>query len=511
MFISLPYIYLRRRTSSCRLILLFIIIKICGGQSASIRVMASNQSSQSRSPLLFRIRSSEGFIIAAISAIMFTNAFVYTMITPVLPKALVDHAGVKDKDAQHWMPVLQGAYGGALFLGSPFFAYFADSHRSQKLCLAGSLFALGLSIGYFMAASSPTILLFARATQGLSAAVVAVIGLSVIVSTVHIDHVGRAMGLVVTLTTIGALTGPMFGGIVYELPGYYGYFLPLGLVILSTILQCFMVENKNSESVLHADIQSGQHNAYNTFAEGVPQFRSSDSRGYIQHAPLRDRSSISSRGSSAKEAREWWTRTVHLLDSPRLQAALFANATIVSVYAAFETVLPLFAMETFHWMPTDVGLAFFIMTLPNLCGSLIGKSVDKFGTCFPTTISLSLTALSLIALCFIRSDSTLEQYLLVGVLVIFGVAYNTILITTRTEISKVITETELSGVLDSGRTGALTQGYALLTMGSAAGALMGPLFGGFLKVNIGWEGLTVVLGLLCAVAAVTVGLFSGNS
>lgn len=78
-------------------------------------------------------------------------------------------------------------------------------------------------------------LIAARVLQGLGAAVMMSLSLAFVGDAVAADRVGRAMGLLGTMSAVGTALGPSLGGILLAGPGWRALFLvnvPLGLVAL---------------------------------------------------------------------------------------------------------------------------------------------------------------------------------------------------------------------------------------------------------------------------------------
>lgn len=84
-------------------------------------------------------------------------------------------------------------------------------------------------------------------------------------------------------------------------------------------------------------------------------------------------------------------------------------------------------------------------------------------------------------------------------------------ITASTEVLQVVEgeEKENPGVF--GSKPPVAQSYALLNMCYALGTIFGPLVAGSLRAYAGWETMTLVLGVLCALCVVPVRLYAGRS
>ncbi len=107
-----------------------------------------------------------------------------------------------------------------------------DIFGPRRLLLAG----IGLfTFASIACAASPTLsmLIAARAAQGLGAAVLMALSLSLVRDAVPRERTGSAMGLLGTMSAIGTALGPSLGGLLIAGPGWRAIFLvnvPLGLI-----------------------------------------------------------------------------------------------------------------------------------------------------------------------------------------------------------------------------------------------------------------------------------------
>ena len=83
------------------------------------------------------------------------------------------------------------------------------------------LLLLATSMALQTASHSVGMYLAGRALQGASAAAVWVIGLALVVDTVDSNKLGEYLGYVSWAMSLGALMGPILGGVVYDSGGYY--------------------------------------------------------------------------------------------------------------------------------------------------------------------------------------------------------------------------------------------------------------------------------------------------
>lgn len=172
--------------------------------------------------------------------------------------------------------------------------------------------------------------------------------------------------------------------------------------------------------------------------------------------------------------------------------------------------IPLYVMETFGWSSGGAGLIFIATSIPSFAGVLIGKSIDRMGVRIPAAVAFSASACAWILLRLVNKNTTADIVLLTGLLFILGLAVVTVEVTAMTEASQVVGDYEIENPGAFGGKSPVAQTYALFNMAFAGGQLLGPILAGAMRVHAGWAAMTLVLGVLSAVTAVPIGLFSGS-
>ncbi|KAJ5245791.1 hypothetical protein N7468_000774 [Penicillium chermesinum] len=458
----------------------------------------------SKKPWLLSVRSSERFIIIVVTMAMTTDVLLYSLIIPIIPKSLVAHAGVPEKDAQYWISVLLAVYACALLVGSPVIGYAADHVRSRQLPFVLGLAALAVSTGLFALANSPGTLVIARACQGLSAATVWVVGLAMLVDNVAPERMGEAMGNTSTGMTLGSLLGPMLGGVTYDEFGYYGVFiLPSVMIILEIVLRLTMIE-KSTAKEWDDGSTAPKNTSYETFADGFPR---ADPQN--EQSPLLGRSSTSSSSEGIRNGSKK-APILQLLSSARLLTSLLVTATVGFTLGVVETTIPLFVMENFQWSSKGAGLIFLALSIPSLTGGWVGRALDRIGTRGAGFGSLVVTGTALFSLRFVQHDSDPDKALLVGLLVVIGFTVLMIQIISMTEVFQAIQACEEKSPGIFGDKSPMAQAYALFNMATATGQLTGPLVGGLVRIHAGWAGMTLTSAILCFLVAVPVARYTGS-
>lgn len=228
------------------------------------------------------------------------------------------------------------------------------------------LVSLSVSTGLFALTRSLTVLVIARTLQGLSAAAVWTVGLSIIADNVPTERVGEAMSYTTVALAWGSLLGPAIGGVMYEKVGFYGAFIvPICLLAVDVVMRLAMIERKSEFCMISLAVyyrllstESTQVNdsatlkssftplasklsndSYNTFTA-----RGESSTGSIstinhgdEQAPLQG--SSNPEVENVRQSEVGASATVFiLLRSPRLPLALVTIVVISTVISSLDAV-----------------------------------------------------------------------------------------------------------------------------------------------------------------------------
>ncbi len=127
------------------------------------------------------------------------------------------------------------AYLAALTLTSVFAGRLGDLLGLKRMHLAGLFLFAAASFACGVAPDLPT-LIAARALQGAGAAFLMTLTIALVRETSAADRMGRAMGLLGTMSALGTAIGPSVGGFLLPLAGWRGIFLVLVPIGLATLL-----------------------------------------------------------------------------------------------------------------------------------------------------------------------------------------------------------------------------------------------------------------------------------
>jgi MFS family permease len=201
---------------------------------------------------------------------------------------------------------------------------------------------------------------------------------------------------------------------------------------------------------------------------------------------------------------------ITLLRSRRLLTALWGSLVQAAVLCAFDSVLPLFVHRTFGWSSTGAGLIFLALTTPSFAAPLVGWMADKYGPRWLVAVGFITSLPCLILLRLITHDALQQIVLLCVLLVLLGMSLTLVMGPLMAEIAYVVEakEKKIPGTFGEG--GAYAQAYGLYFCWFAGGALIGPIWAGFVEQRAGWGTMTWSLGLLSGVTAIPILIFTGG-
>lgn len=397
----------------------------------------------SRPPFLLPFRSSKTFILITISTAIFTDIFIYGIVVPVLPFALTSRSGVDPASIQSWIAIFLAVYGGALLAAAPVCGWLADRSSSRRMPLILGLFALGGATILLCIGDSIGVLAAGRVLQGISAAVVWVVGLALLVDTVGPEGVGQAMGYVGLSMSLAILVAPLLGGIVFAASGYYAVFaMAFGLIVLDIILRVVMIEKKvaarwiprenagdqrRQEKSASEPAQLGDPGLFTTDMEMAPTTCQTKlepaSNSQLAADEIKQSVADGLQGNTLVSVKELTSRLppmIYLLSSRRVMNALWACMIQASLLSAFDTILPLFVRDTFHWNSLGAGLIFLPIVVVSFLGPIVGFYSDKYGPRWFATVGFIAACPFLILLRLVRKDSLDQKVLLCALLALIG-------------------------------------------------------------------------------------------
>lgn len=360
------------------------------------------------------------------------------------------------------------------------------------MALAAStlLFALGHTL---------LTLVIARLLQGLSSAIVTTIGSTLIFDRVGKDGIGQAMGLTSMSLNLGILLGPVVGGLLYEYEGYFHVFIPaFGLVAVDIVLRLLVIVEQRTfsrpilqDSAGAGTCSDGNHGSETTFNR---------SSSHTESEPLLRKKAVSTDANSL----------LVLLSSPRFVVAIAGLFILNSFTGGFDSVLPVYVRDKFRLGSSHVSVLFLAMTVPLLLSPISGRITDRHGAKWPAVSGLMLIVPSLILLRIVDNDNGSPFMQLAALMAAIGLALAIAIPPLITEVSSAVEQIELANPGIFGPSGAYGQAYGLLGSAFAGGALVGPLYAGFVRDWLGWKVMSLSMGILGAITLLSVLTVTGT-
>ncbi|KAI7586447.1 hypothetical protein KC316_g5588 [Hortaea werneckii] len=380
------------------------------------------------------------------------------------------------------------------------------------------------------------ILAAGRVLQGISAAVVWVVGLALLVDTVGPDGIGQAMGYVGMSMSLAILLAPLLGGIVFDLAGYYAVFaMAFGLIALDIVLRLVMIEKKYaakwlspteiSESIpppiettkttQEADRQVDREADLDVDTEPIEPIHVALTNGpplenLHSHKSCEQRQEQDS--STRKRIINRLPAAIYLLSSRRVLSAIWCCMIQAAFFTSFDSILPLFVRDTFNWDSLGAGLIFLPIVVVSFLGPLVGWACDRVGPRWFATAGFTACCPFLILLRLVHDNTLQQKVLLCALLALFGLTQTVVLTPMMAEITYSVdakAQTRPPGFF--GKNGAYAQAYSLFNMAWAAGSMVGPLLAGLVNQRAGWGVTTMILGIVSIVTAIPAVIWTGGS
>lgn len=227
------------------------------------------------------------------------------------------------------------------------FGYLAGSSKSRRLPLLLGLLALGAATALLAVGTSISFLISGRILQGLSAAIVWTVGVSLLVDTVKQDQLGQAMGYVSMAMTAGDLVGPPLAGIVYNNAGYGSVFAMCFVLIgVDIFLRLVMIEKKDARQwTAKCESQTNRPSRRcSIHASEEDRLLASETNRPSSAPTSEPEASIASKLLPAQRL----PPSIWLLTSPRILVCLLGSLVHSSLLTTLDSVCPHVSPLSYH-------------------------------------------------------------------------------------------------------------------------------------------------------------------
>jgi multidrug resistance protein len=184
-----------------------------------------------------KIDGNQKLALLVVALAIFTDMLIYCMIVPILPQYAAEHGA-----SQEMIGIMFACYAVAFLVTTPVVGALSDRVGRKTPMIAG-LAGLFASTLLFAFSSDMTVLMIARALQGVSAAATWTAGLALIADLFPAESRQMATGIALTGSIAGTMLGPLFGGFLYDFGGYLLPFLvAAGLVLVDGAARLFLLK-----------------------------------------------------------------------------------------------------------------------------------------------------------------------------------------------------------------------------------------------------------------------------
>jgi MFS family permease len=309
------------------------------------------------------------------------------------------------------------------------------------------------------------------------------------------------MGYMYLAMSLGLLSGPLLGGVVFDHAGYDAVFgLAYGVIAVDLILRFCMVEKSAARpaTAIVAAVNNVQHELESSTTTDERSGRPAQGSAGDEE-PRSGRSNPTTRRESS---------LVTLLKSTRLLVSLWACAVFGILLTSLDAVMPLYVKQTFHWSSQGAGLVFLAPVAPSFLGPVVGLASDFFGPKWVATSGLLLATVVEVLFRLVRYNNLQQKILLVALLTLLGIATDMIMTPIMTDITMVVERKSRNGRF--GASGAYAQAYGLVNCAFAIGSLIGPVWGGYVFKIWGLGTMGWTFSLVCAATVVPTVLWCGG-
>ena len=426
------------------------------------------------------------------------DIFLYALIIPMCPFILQERSHVASNKVAFWTSILLAAYGGAFLVTAPLVGIISDRWRCRRVLLWIGMTILTGSTSMLYVARSLALLTVARASQGVSAAIIWVVGPAIVALKAGPSRVGQALGYICSALCLSLMLSPVLSGLAFDRAGYHAvYAMAFALIGCDVILRSLLIENDHACPILPSTVTDSTPNS----PDDATSPTMLDKELMKHRDPEQGLLPLSPRPITLR----------HLLQSPQVWTCMFVNFVVNGVVVACDAILPRFVVHTFQWNASQIGLLFFALYGPNFvlgypigdistprsnqCGradSDAGKLADKYGTRWLMAVGLLVACPAWLLARLIRPD---RVALLVVVLLLAGCGSALTLTAVMIEFSRICGEE------------AFAKSYGLYNVSMSASLLVSALSFTLLFERAGWSMLTLIFSILCGVSVAPVLLF----
>lgn len=354
----------------------------------------------------------------------------------------------------------------------------ADLMGKRRLLLMGLVLFTAAS-ALCGVAPSLWLLIVGRAVQGLGAAAMMALSMAFVGETVPKERIGRAMGLLGSMSAVGTALGPSLGGVMIAALGWQAIFLihlPLGILAYGLAYRCLPMDLQRQESTVARFDYLGT--LLLAVTVGVYALAMTLGRGHFDMLNVILLALALGGGILFFQVE---TRTTNpliqmgLFHNRVLNASLISTALVAAVMMATLVVGPFYMARALGMETAQVGLAMAVGPVVAIVSGIpVGRLTDRFGAQRISVTGLAFMLLGLTGIAAMPIQYGVAGYLVPLVIttmgyVLFQTANNTAV------MAKLLPDQRgvISGLLSLSRNLGLITGASL--MGAIFAFASGPI------------------------------------
>ncbi|RXK41833.1 hypothetical protein M231_00832 [Tremella mesenterica] len=370
-------------------------------------------------------RSSTWYITTVVAVGITTDLLAYTIVVPIVPYRLQELHYNNVSTLTSW---LLFAYSFGIFFASLPVAYFFHIYPYRRIPLIVAVLVLEGSFVLFILVKPFWVMVISRFLQGVSSAVVWLVGLSLIIENVPKKHIGRQLEFAVSGVSVGSTIAPPIGGALYSSLGWKAPFV--FCIIISgadLIARLLVVEQKDLRrdeprtitnqkpfipSEVEGDGERGPHETTESTVLAQNQDKivslhpiedgshnqtvsTPNSPTDVTQNPARVAEPINERNRdevSSEILLNPWQVVKALTVNPRGTTSFLATFAFGLVVGALDPTLTLRVESVWGKSSAFVGLIYLAAAAPTFAaGPIIGHLADKYGSEWFVAPSMLLT------------------------------------------------------------------------------------------------------------------------
>ncbi|KAI7949969.1 hypothetical protein MJO28_008790 [Puccinia striiformis f. sp. tritici] len=455
-------------------------------------------------PWLPRCRCSNSFkkFTSGVPYITFTISFgllvdmaAYGLMVPVLPFRLesIGYHNIPAKSSY-----LIAAFALGLIVSSVPIGIFGELVKARKTPLLFCLVFLAASLILFWLSSSFVVLIIARLLQGVSGTGIWTLGLALICDVVPEERIGVIMGYVMIGWSIGAVGGPLAGGLLYDSLGYHSVFIFALILTGMDFFLRLMVTDKPGQLPEIEDLS--------LTGDPALAIESSKEAGVLVNMAAEKNQSIEPSGKIKQVNHALISQSSYLTKPPSASRALLSLFSSSRCWTLFSIIfvlgfcfgglldsgMTLLVHARYGLNSRGAALVFIGAVVPSFASSpLAGHFADKYGARWPVVICLILGTPFFGLISMEGSLSTFVVWTALTGLFIMGIAAPIM-----QDLAEVVKVTPGLGYAHV---------YGIFNMIYSTGSLVGPLC-----VGGGWRIVSLICTALCAASILPAWLYIGN-